>query len=195
MPNHSAPKNPKELRENAEVRLQSGTAPPFGGASDVNALTMLFQLASSPESASAALKFLHELQVHQVEIDLQREEMERSWRAMSDDLERYSDLFAFAPVGYFSIGPQDKIIEANIAGANLFGVERVSLWGRRIDEFLASASRPLLRDLLQRRRAGGPEETCEVYASGDADYLHPLHVAVNSAPGGQSLLVMLMELH
>lgn len=193
MPRHPAPKTSKELRENAEVRLHDGTAPPYGGTPNVNALSTLHQLASSPASASAALKLLHELQVHQVELDLQREEMERNQRELTDDLERYAGLFAFAPTSYFSVGPQDKIIEGNIAGANLFGVERVSLWGRRIDEFLAPASRQLLLDLLQRRRNGGLKENCEVYAEGDENQSRPLHVAADLAPGGQSLFVTFME--
>ena len=67
-----------QLRVDAEDRLEHGTAPPTRGwPTGSEALRLLHSLASAPASASEALKLLHELQVHQVELDLQREQMEQ----------------------------------------------------------------------------------------------------------------------
>ncbi|MET0380125.1 MAG: PAS domain S-box protein [Spongiibacteraceae bacterium] len=193
MPKPAAPQNHVQLRENAEGRLKGGTAPIYEGTPGAEALAMLHKLASTPASASDALKLLHELQVHQVELDLQREEMERSRQELNDDLERYARLYAFAPVGYFSVDANDKIIEANIAGAQLLGVERDAVCGLRIDACLTATSRPLLLDLLQRRRDGGSRETCVVYAEADENRLRPLQVAAISAPDDQSLFVVFLD--
>ena len=70
--NTPLPKNELGLRLNAEERLRQGTAPPNRGwTTSGDALACLHQLASNQSSAADALKFLHELQVYQVELDLQ----------------------------------------------------------------------------------------------------------------------------
>ena len=212
MSKSAVPHNPVQLRAIAETHLHGGTAPLHTGATGADALTLLHRLASLPASAGDALKLLHELQVHQVELDLQREEMERSQLELREELERYTNLFAFAPFGYFSVGPNDRIIDGNIAGANLFGIDRSALWGRRIDDFLSETSRSLLLGMLRRRRSSemGPKERCEVYAEVPAQTLtigdmlnrehkretrlQTLQAAANLIPGSQCLLVTFMEL-
>ncbi len=134
-----------KLRADAEARLKTGSAPPTKGVpNNAGALSLLHRLASAPESADDALKLLHELQVHQVELDLQREQMETTGRELAEDLARYQGLYQFAPAGYFNVGSDGDIIEGNLAGADLFGVRQDELLGRRIDSFLAPSSRPIL---------------------------------------------------
>ena len=135
-----------KLRNDAETRLSTGTAPrtnvwPPG----LNALIQLYKLASNSESAADALKLLHELQVHQVELDLQQEQMEISQHEIAEELACYKGLYDFAAVGYFSIGSQGDVIDGNLCGAELLGVGQNKLRGHRIDSFLAPESRRCCR--------------------------------------------------
>ena len=174
----------------AERRLKSGTAPPSTvGAAGPDALELLYRLASAAEGAGDALKLLHELQVHQVELDLQHEQMEAGWRELAHDLARYKGLYDFAPAGYFNVSPEGNIIEGNHCGGDLFGVRRDALAGRRIDSFLAPASRPALLELLRRVRSGGVRETCAVQSGGDEGVSRRLQAAARVLPGGPVLLV------
>src|SRR3984893_12096825 len=121
---------PAPLRHVAEERLRGGIAPPaHGWTTGIDALNVLHNLAGSPQSAGDALKLLHELQVHQVELAMQHEQMEQSRAEVAESLERYIERFDFAPVGYFTLEPDGGIIEGNLAGAELFAVDRAALPG------------------------------------------------------------------
>jgi PAS domain S-box-containing protein len=154
------------LRHVAEERLRDGIPPPAHGgwATGLDALNVLHNLAGSPQSAGDALKLLHELQVHQVELAMQYEQMEQSRAEVAESLERYVERFDFAPVGYLTVEPDGVIVEGNFAAADLFEVDRGALPGRSVESLVAADSRTALRAVLARLTRGGPSETCEVYA-------------------------------
>src|SRR3979411_2109722 len=131
-------------------------------ATVMDALNVLHNLAGSPNSAGDALKLLHELQVHQVELAMQHEQMEQSRAEVAEALERYVERFDFAPVGYFTLEPDGRIVEGNLAGADLFAVDRAELPGRSIESLIAADSRAALGAVLNRLRKDGPSATCEV---------------------------------
>jgi hypothetical protein len=179
------------MRTRAEDKLRDGSAPPsHGWLTSLDALSLLHKLASSPGSASDALKLLHELQVHQVELDLQHEQLEASEHELAEDLIHSARLFDFAPVGYFSVGPQGNINRVNIAGAALCREDRAELIGRRVDDFLAPESRPVLEELVARVRDGALDETCEVRTSAGAAF----HVKAGLVPGESSILMAFVDL-
>src|SRR5450432_4185853 len=107
---------PAPLRHVAEERLRDGVPPPVqsGWTTGVDALSVLHNLAASPESAGDALKLLHELQVHQVELAMQHEQLEQSRTEVAESLERYVERFDLAPVGYFTVEPNGRIVEGNL---------------------------------------------------------------------------------
>jgi len=81
-------------------------------------------------------KLLHELQVHQIELELQNEELRNTQVQLRESLKQYSDLYDFAPVGYFTLGKDGVILEVNLAGSALFSADRSSLIGNRFQSFL-----------------------------------------------------------
>jgi PAS domain-containing protein len=182
---------PAPLRHVAEERLRDGIPPPAHGGwtTGVDALNVLHNLAGSPESAGDALKLLHELQVHQVELEMQHEQMEQSRAEVAESLERYVERFDFAPVGYFTIEPDGRIVEGNLAGADLFAVDRADLPGRSIESLVAADGRAPLRAMLSRLRKDGPSEACEVYAEPAGWPRRLLQVAGKAAPRTQFLYV------
>jgi PAS domain S-box-containing protein len=182
---------PAPLRHVAEERLKDGVPPPAHGgwATGIDALNVLHNLAGSPQSAGDALKLLHELQVHQVELSMQHEQMEQSRAEVAESLERYIERFDFAPVGYFTVEPDGGIVEANMAGAELFEVDRAELPGRSLESLVAADSRAALRAVLSRLRKNGPTETCEVYAGPAGRPRRRLQVMGRAAPQTRFLYV------
>jgi hypothetical protein len=191
----SAVPNPHEqLRLDAEGLLKAGTAPPTKGwPTGTNTLGLLYKLASSPDSADDALKLLHELQVHQVELDLQHEQVEATRREIAEDLGRYKALYEVAPAGYFNVDSAGHILESNVAGAELLGLDLGDLRGRRLETLLAPASRPVLLQLLQELREGLSRASRDLQP-GNGRGAQALRVVASAAPDGASFLLVFVPL-
>ncbi|WP_394754015.1 diguanylate cyclase domain-containing protein [Crenothrix sp.] len=80
---------------------------------------------------------VHELQVHQIELEMQNEELRQAYTALEESRDRYIDLYEFAPIGYLTLTLEGIIIEINLAGATLLGVERKKLINRHFARFVA----------------------------------------------------------
>ena len=89
-----------ELRARAVKRLTGANGSHDSGLKAPPAFLVLHDLASSPATAAAAIALLHELQVHQVEVDMQAEELRRSGAELESTLNRQVQLYDFAPIGY-----------------------------------------------------------------------------------------------
>ena len=72
-------------------------------------------------------QLIHELQVHQIELEMQNEELRQVQLQLAKARDKYFDLYDFAPVGYFTLDKNALVVEANLAGANLLNVERRAL--------------------------------------------------------------------
>ncbi|MGK2927603.1 MAG: PAS domain-containing protein [Lysobacterales bacterium] len=185
----------QKLRDDAERRLKDGTAPSARVSSaGAEALALLYHLASNSDSASDALKLLHELQVNQVELDLQHEQLEANEHEVAQALARYKEFYHSAPIGYFIIGLDGKVIEWNQAGARLLEIEGDEVSGRSFASLLADPSRPALKGLLKALRNGSGEASCEVHSSASGDALRLLRIAAAPAPGGAAVLMVISEL-
>jgi len=79
---------------------------------------------------------LHELKVHQIELEMQNEELRQSRAELEVSRERYFDLFNLAPVGYFTLTEDARILEANLTGGKLLGVPRSGLMNRPFTQFI-----------------------------------------------------------
>ena len=175
------------LRLLAESKLESGTAPPANGWTvSANALGMLYRLASCPDTAGEALKLLHELQVHQVELDLQREQLAVAEREAAAGLNRYQTLYEYAPMAYFVVDRSGIIMDVNRAGAGLLGVDLDRLTGRAFSDSVAPESRVAMQDLFAALDGDGSVASCRVrLAQGE----NLATVAASRAPGGELVLI------
>jgi PAS domain S-box-containing protein len=129
---------------------------------------------------------LHELQVHQIELELQNEELKQSKAEVAALLEKYTDLYDFAPVGYFSLDEQGQILEVNLTGAVLLGVERSFLTSRRFQLFVAPQSRPVFNAFLEKIFARHEKQICEVSLlnAGHPAFLADLEAKAAVTPSG-----------
>jgi len=80
-----------------------------------------------PRTEADMRRLLHELQVHQVELEMQNEELRRGREELEVSRNKYAELYDFAPIGYFTFNAHGLIREVNLAGAQLLGIERQML--------------------------------------------------------------------
>lgn len=178
------------LRDRAEAHLLSGTSPSSGQWSmGVDALRLLHRLSGDPDLAEDALKLLHELQVHQVELDLQNEEIAANERALMEDLSLYRALYEHAPVGYLVVDLEGAVVQANLTGAELFGVAREDMEGERFDTFISPQSRPQFLGLLERVVQSGSKGFCTAESAEGSQGSRRLQVAA-SLPEGQAHILL-----
>lgn len=81
-------------------------------------------------------RILHELRVHQIELEMQNEELRQAQIELDAQRERYFDLYDLAPVGYCTLSEEGFILEANLTAAILLGISRSKLVGRLMTEFV-----------------------------------------------------------
>ncbi len=91
---------------------------------------------------------LHELQVYQVELEMQNASLREARGQTEAALQKYTDLYDFAPVGYFTLDGDGRVIESNLTGASLLGVERSALIGRQFQLAVPSGERPAFSEFL-----------------------------------------------
>ncbi|MCP4351020.1 MAG: PAS domain S-box protein [Desulfobacterales bacterium] len=108
-------------------------------------------------------KIIEELHIHQIELELQNEELRRSQSELEESHTKYLELFDFAPVGYFSTDRNGKILESNLAGADLLGTERRNLVNWSLSRFVASDFKPVFLSHQEHVLAeAGSSQTCEL---------------------------------
>ncbi|MBK8475527.1 MAG: PAS domain-containing protein [Opitutaceae bacterium] len=95
-------------------------------------------------------------------MELQNEELLRVRGELEETLERISDLFDFAPVGYLTLDRAGVIREANLAASIILGVARSGLANRLLGRFVVPKSRRVFDDFLMRVFTNQSREACEV---------------------------------
>jgi PAS domain S-box-containing protein len=118
--------------------------------------------SSTTEKSRDALALVHELQVHQIELEMQNEELKLAKLETEDVLAKYSDLYDFAPMGLFAFDEQGKIQEINLAGAKLLGAERRNLISRHFQQFVAPKDRPSFGEFCKKAFEASNKQTCEL---------------------------------
>ncbi|MDR3414509.1 MAG: ATP-binding protein [Formivibrio sp.] len=115
--------------------------------------------ALSPEAAE---QMLHDLRVHQIELEMQNEELRASQFALDVARERYFDLYDLAPIAYCTLSVSGQIVQANLAAANLLGVTREALVGKPLSRFIGNEYADLFYQKRQQLIENGVALVCEL---------------------------------
>ena len=113
---------------------------------------------SSMDDADA----IHELRVHQIELEMQNEELMKTQINLEDSRSKYFELYNFAPVGYFTLDKDGLILEVNIAGAELLGVERANLFKNAFIQFINPEHRNKFHNTWQSTIKAGNKQSTEI---------------------------------
>ncbi len=131
------PEASNNLRARAEERLKQ---------KKLSTASSALSTLSSPDEMQ---RLIHELTVHQVEIDMQKDELVYSRTKLEESLDSYTKLYDFAPTGYLTLDRESKILQANLTATKLLGVGRSRLQGMWFKRFVVPEDRQVLDAMLE----------------------------------------------
>ncbi len=138
---------------------------------------------------SAARELVHELQVHQIELEMQNEELRKTQLQLEEARARYFDLYDLAPISYCTVNEMGVILEANLATSDLLGEARRVLIGQHISRYIQKECQDdyyLCRKLLFAR---GERQCCELHMvkADGSDFWVNLTMASATTPSGETV--------
>ncbi len=135
----------EELRRRAEERLHKNK-----------------QTITAPVTPEELRRLVQELEVHQIELEMQNEELEQARSELERSLIQYTDLYDFAPIGYFTLVQKGVITNVNLAGARMLGMERSRLVNQHLDNFVLASHRSVFSSFLEKVFRSRNQETIEI---------------------------------
>jgi PAS domain S-box-containing protein len=166
-----------ELRRRAEKRLREAAT------------------KGAPVQAEAdAQRLVHELQVHQIELEMQNEELVQARAGLEEALGKFTEFYDFAPVGFLTLGRDGAIRQVNLAGALLLGVERVRLPGRRFGLFVQETDRAGFKFFLEKVFASQAKEVREVALLKESKGPLIVRITATVSQDGQECRVIMVDI-
>jgi two-component system sensor histidine kinase/response regulator len=133
------------LRQSAEIQLKNQKAEERPAMSEAD-----------------MLKVFHELEVHQIELEMQNEELRRA-RDIAEKLsQKLTTIYDFAPVGYFTFEREAVISELNLSGARILGMDRSALINNNFRNFVSRDSLDIFDDFLEKVLTSDVKQTCTI---------------------------------
>ncbi|WP_243366388.1 PAS domain-containing hybrid sensor histidine kinase/response regulator [Fundidesulfovibrio soli] len=146
---------------------------------EAQAMASKTELGNDP-SPEGMRRALHELQVHQIELQMQNEELRRAQLELDALRARYFDLYDLAPVGYITLSAERLILEANLTFTALLGLPRGELINKPLNRFILKEDQDVFYLFFQQLLAAGIPRACELrMAKKDAA---PIWVRMDAAP-------------
>ena len=127
--------------------------------------------ADMPVKETDVKRLLHQLQVHQIELEMQNEELQHAYEIAETALKKYTMLYDFAPMGYFTLDSDGSICELNFTGAEMLGDKRFSLVNSNFKLFVSEDSKPVFNNFFSKVYTGNAKESCEVMLGYDKNPL------------------------
>jgi len=146
----------------------------------------------SPEAD--AHRLIHELHVHQIELEMQNEELQRVQAELENGLTRLTDLYEFAPVGYVTLDAQGVLRDVNLTGSRMMGLERTRLIGRRFTHVLAVESRSVFDIFLAKAFKSRNKEIHETVLCPDGAEALAVELAATASDNAQECLLVVTDI-
>ncbi len=108
------------------------------------------------------LKLIHEFEVHQIELEMQNEELILAKEQSEIAIEKYADLYDFAPSGYVTLTKSGKVTALNLTGFRMLGKERSRLIGSQFGFFVSNETKPIFNLFLENIFNSNIKECCEI---------------------------------
>ena len=141
--------------------------------------------AATALTPSETQELVQELEIHQIELELQNEQLNAVRAQLEMALDQTTALYDFAPVGSLTLDQTGIITKLNLAGARLLGSERARLLGSRFGLFVSDAERPAFIALFDQAMTSGDVQSGEISISGPG--VPAVHVQIKIAPIPEAL--------
>lgn len=138
-------------------------------------------------------RLLHELQVHQIELEMQNAELQEANLEIEALLEAYTDLYEFAPVGYLTFNRLGEVQKANLTAASLLGVDRSALLGRPFQPWVAAGSQLVFADFLAARFSLSESGSCELAMNPGGGTVQWIQMSASGSAAGSGCRVALLD--
>lgn len=124
-------------------------------------------------------RLVHELQVHQIELEMQNDELRLANERAEAALKNYTLMYDFAPMGYFTLNQNGKICELNFTGAEILGDKRYKLLNSNFKLFVSDETLPVFTNFLNTVYLDKSKESCEVLLGSNAEHLCHVYLEAN----------------
>ncbi|HEY5470505.1 MAG TPA: hypothetical protein VIK07_08285 [Bacteroidales bacterium] len=139
-------------------------------------------------------KLLHELQVHQIELEMQNEELQQVYETAEKALKKYTMLYDFAPMGYFTLESDGTICDLNFTGAEMLGEKRVALENKNFKIYVSNGSKSIFDKFLIKLYTSNSKESCKVTLSYDYKPLCLVYIEGIVTGDDQKCLLSLVDI-
>ena len=146
----------------------------------------------SPEEAQ---RTLHELRVHQIELEMQNEELRRAQAALDTERERYFELYDLAPVGYITLSIKGLVLQSNRRATEVLGVAHGVLERKRFSQFILEQDQDTYYRLYQLLLKSGAPQSCELRLVQGSETPISMHLDATLAHDDEGHKILLITLN
>ena len=140
-------------------------------------------------------KLIHELRVHQIELEMQNEELRKAQHELQASRDNYFDFYNFSPVGYFTFDEEGLMLDLNLTSATFLGGEKQKLISRNFRPWIAPDSRPSFNTFCQRVCETDKKQTCELKLDALAHVVLMEGISVPDEDGhGKSIRAVMIDI-
>ncbi len=146
------------------------------------------------DTESDLLKLIYKLEVHQVELELQNEELSKAKIAAQEAADKYMELYDFAPIGYIELSNEGSILEINLFASQILGNDRAELKNSQFGFFICDETKPVFNHFLLNVFNSHNREICEVTLT--SSYKSPLYASLTGiiSSNKERCLVTVMDI-
>lgn len=152
-------------------------------------------MPGSQRTEADVLKLIHELEVHQIELEMQNQELQLAKEREAElATEKYIELYDFAPSGYFTLNKEGKIIDLNLTGTKMLGKERSYIKNSRFVFFVTSDAKPIFNLFLEKIFNSTSNQDCEVSLSVNVNSATYVHITGIISENGEYCYVTVLNI-
>ena len=155
--------------ENTRENSTENTRQTLRGRAEAIVEKKLQSLSNHQLTSTSVNEMLHELRVHQIELEMQNEELRESHAALDIMRARYFDLYDLAPIGYLTLNQHNTIQQANLTVANMLGLARSTLIRQPFTKLIFKADQDVFYLHHKRLIESGDPQSFDLRINHDAD--------------------------
>lgn len=152
------------------------------------------ELLQAKEHDSEKQKLIHQLEVHKLELELQNQALSLAKEQAEIAVEKYTELYDFAPSGYATLSEVGEILEINLSGSQMLGKERSHLIHGRLGFFISDDTRDIFNLFLGKVFNSNTRETCEVTLANSGSEMTEVHLTGIASQDKEQCLVTIVDI-